>query len=193
MNDTTGAQKTGAQSAVITAAILVIGDEILSGRTKDKNIGYIAEYLTALGIELKEVRVVGDEEAEIVAAVNALRKYDTPTARARVVKILVSRIGSSRDVDLATQTEALRAIMLMNPERADVLRIAAAIVKDTLHRDLYGEVIPLFRKGKASLADIGPALDAIFERSAQLDNDLQTRIDTLRAELSAQAVPPTED
>src|SRR6202162_4788389 len=61
----------------VTAAVLVIGDEILSGRTKDKNIGYIAEYLTALGIELREVRVVGDEEAEIVAAVNALRaRYD---------------------------------------------------------------------------------------------------------------------
>ena len=57
----------------VTAAILVIGDEILSGRTKDKNIGTIAEYLTALGIELREVRVVPDLEAEIVAAVNALR------------------------------------------------------------------------------------------------------------------------
>jgi molybdenum cofactor synthesis domain-containing protein len=58
---------------LVTAAVLVIGDEILSGRTKDKNIGYIAEYLTALGIDLKEVRVVGDEEGEIVAALNALR------------------------------------------------------------------------------------------------------------------------
>src|SRR3954467_3861686 len=58
---------------LVTAALLVIGDEILSGRTKDKNIGYIAEYLTALGIDLKEVRVVGDIEAEIVATVNALR------------------------------------------------------------------------------------------------------------------------
>jgi molybdenum cofactor synthesis domain-containing protein len=58
---------------VITAALLVIGDEILSGRTKDKNIGFIAEYLTDIGIDLKEVRVVPDEEAEIVAAVNALR------------------------------------------------------------------------------------------------------------------------
>lgn len=58
---------------LVTAAVLVIGDEILSGRTKDKNIGYIAEYLTALGIDLKEVRVVGDDEAEIVGAVNALR------------------------------------------------------------------------------------------------------------------------
>jgi molybdenum cofactor synthesis domain-containing protein len=60
--------------AIVTAAILVIGDEILSGRTKDKNIGFIADYLTALGIDLKEVRIVPDEEAEIVTAVNALRK-----------------------------------------------------------------------------------------------------------------------
>ena len=48
---------------IVTAAVLVIGDEILSGRTKDKNIGYIAEYLTALGIDLREVRVVPDVEA----------------------------------------------------------------------------------------------------------------------------------
>jgi molybdenum cofactor synthesis domain-containing protein len=58
----------------VTAALLVIGDEILSGRTKDKNIGYIAEYLTAVGIDLREVRVVGDEEAAIVDALNALRR-----------------------------------------------------------------------------------------------------------------------
>ena len=66
-----------ADTGIVTAAILVIGDEILSGRTKDKNIGYIAEYLTNIGIDLKEVRVVPDEEPEIVAALNALRaRYD---------------------------------------------------------------------------------------------------------------------
>ena len=47
-----------ASHELVTAALLVIGDEILSGRTKDKNIGFIAEYLTALGIDLKEVRVL---------------------------------------------------------------------------------------------------------------------------------------
>lgn len=62
-----------ADSAVVTAAILVIGDEILSGRTKDKNIGYIAEYMTNIGIDLREVRIVPDVAEEIVAAVNALR------------------------------------------------------------------------------------------------------------------------
>ena len=57
----------------VTAAILVIGDEILSGRTKDRNIGTIADRCTELGIDLSEVRIVPDEEAEIVAALNALR------------------------------------------------------------------------------------------------------------------------
>lgn len=57
--------------------MLVIGDEILSGRTKDKNIGYVAEWLTARGIRLSEARIVPDVEEEIVAAVNALRaRYD---------------------------------------------------------------------------------------------------------------------
>ena len=58
---------------IVTAAVLVIGDEILSGRTKDKNIGYIADFLTALGIDLKEVRVVSDDETAVVEALNALR------------------------------------------------------------------------------------------------------------------------
>jgi molybdenum cofactor synthesis domain-containing protein len=62
---------------VVTAGLLVIGDEILSGRTKDKNIGYIADYLTAIGIDLKEVRVVSDDEYAVVSALNALRiTYD---------------------------------------------------------------------------------------------------------------------
>jgi molybdenum cofactor synthesis domain-containing protein len=60
-----------------SAAILVIGDEILSGRTQDTNTNYIARQLTALGIDLREVRVVPDVEDEIVAALNSLRaRYD---------------------------------------------------------------------------------------------------------------------
>ena len=57
----------------VTAALVVIGEEILSGRTKDENIAYIAAYLTKIGILLREVRVVADCEASIVAAVNELR------------------------------------------------------------------------------------------------------------------------
>jgi molybdenum cofactor synthesis domain-containing protein len=73
-----GDQKTecemkGEVSEIVTAGILVIGDEILSGRTKDKNVGYIAEYLTNIGIDLREVRIVADDEDAIVEALNALR------------------------------------------------------------------------------------------------------------------------
>src|SRR6266404_5628673 len=62
-----------ASKEVVTAALLVIGSKILSGRTKDQNIGYVAECLTTVGIDLKEVRVVGNEEKAIVDALNALR------------------------------------------------------------------------------------------------------------------------
>lgn len=56
-----------------TAALIVIGDEILSGRTKDVNIGATADFCTDLAIDLMEVRVVADIEADIIAAVNAVR------------------------------------------------------------------------------------------------------------------------
>lgn len=61
------------QETRITAAMIVIGDEILSGRTKDVNIGAVADFCTDLGIDLSEVRVVSDEMDAIVEAVNALR------------------------------------------------------------------------------------------------------------------------
>ncbi|CAA2141772.1 molybdopterin-binding protein [Hyphomicrobium sp. ghe19] len=71
------ASGTLAEERIVTAALLVIGDEILSGRTKDQNIGALAEHLTNVGIRLREVRVVPDDEADIVAAVDALRRrYD---------------------------------------------------------------------------------------------------------------------
>ena len=95
-------------STRITAAILVIGDEILSGRTKDKNIGYIAEYLTNCGIELREVRVVPDVEDEIVAAVQALGKRYTylfttggigPTHDDITADCVAKAMGVSIDID----------------------------------------------------------------------------------------------
>lgn len=65
------------EAVSVTAAALAIGDELLSGRTKDKNVGHLAEMLTLAGIELREVRMVPDEEEAIVAALNALRdSYD---------------------------------------------------------------------------------------------------------------------
>ena len=59
------------------ASLVIIGDEILSGRTEDKNLAYLAKWLGKLGISLSEVRVVLDDEDAIISAVNSLRKkYD---------------------------------------------------------------------------------------------------------------------
>ena len=64
-------------SESVSAAILLIGNEILSGRTQDLNLNYLAKRLNELGIQVKEARVVSDVEAEIVEALNALRhRYD---------------------------------------------------------------------------------------------------------------------
>lgn len=65
------------EAEIVTAAVLVIGDEILSGRTPDRNINYIAAHCTRIGIRLCEVRVVADDEAAIVEAINALRTRHT--------------------------------------------------------------------------------------------------------------------
>jgi molybdenum cofactor synthesis domain-containing protein len=95
-------------AAIVTAAVLVIGDEILSGRTKDTNIGTIADHLTAIGIRLREVRVAADVEDEIIAAVNALRaRYDYvfttggigPTHDDITADAVAKAFGVSIDVD----------------------------------------------------------------------------------------------
>src|SRR5215510_7574464 len=126
----------GASKELVTAALLVIGDEILSGRTKDKNIGYIAEYLTALGIDLMEVRVVGDEESAIVDALNALRRRYTyvfttggigPTHDDITADCVAKAFGVSIDVDpraLAILQERLKTTGAeMNEARLRMTRI----------------------------------------------------------------------
>jgi molybdenum cofactor synthesis domain-containing protein len=100
----------------ITAALLVIGDEILSGRTKDKNIGYIAEYLANIGIDLKEVRVVPDEQDEIVAAVNALRARYT-------YLFTTGGIGPTHDDITAESVAAALGVELYEDERIIALML----------------------------------------------------------------------
>ena len=123
-------------SEIVTAGILVIGDEILSGRTKDKNIGFIAEYLTNIGIDLKEVRVVSDDEPDIIAALDALRHRYTyvfttggigPTHDDITADCVAKAFGVSIDIDpraLAIMQERLASTGTeMNDAR---LRMAGA-------------------------------------------------------------------
>jgi molybdenum cofactor synthesis domain-containing protein len=122
--------------ASVTAALLVIGDEILSGRTKDKNIGYIAEYLTGIGVDLKEVRVVADEEADIVDALNALRRRYTyvfttggigPTHDDITADCVAKAFGVTIDVDPRAKALLLQRIAEkdLNEARLRMARIPA--------------------------------------------------------------------
>jgi len=125
-----------APKELVTAGLVVIGDEILSGRTKDKNIGYIAEYLTALGIDLMEVRVVGDEELAVIDALNALRHRYTyvfttggigPTHDDITADCVAKAFGVSIDIDpraLAIMQERLASTGTeMNDARLRMTRI----------------------------------------------------------------------
>ncbi len=123
-------------SQIVTAGLLVIGDEILSGRTKDKNIGYIAEYLTNIGVDLKEVRIVPDEEAAIVAALDALRHRYTyvfttggigPTHDDITADSVAKAFGVSIDVDPRARAQLLTRIQEkdLNEARLRMARVPA--------------------------------------------------------------------
>lgn len=101
---------------IVTAAVLVIGDEILSGRTKDKNIGYIADYLTAIGIDLKEVRVVSDDASAIIEALNSLRaKY--------AYVFTTGGIGPTHDdITADCVAKALGVALELHPEAVAILK-----------------------------------------------------------------------
>jgi molybdenum cofactor synthesis domain-containing protein len=100
----------------VTAALLVIGDEILSGRTKDRNIGILADFLADLGIELREVRVVPDSIPEIVAALNALRHRYTYV-------FTTGGIGPTHDDVTAEAVAEAFGLPLVESERAIALML----------------------------------------------------------------------
>ncbi|MGQ7793377.1 competence/damage-inducible protein A [Faunimonas sp. B44] len=98
----------------ITAAVLVIGDEILSGRTKDRNTGYIADTLTDIGIDLEEVRIVSDRMEAIVEAVRALSsRYD--------YVLTTGGIGPTHDDITADAVAAAFGVPLVFDERATAI------------------------------------------------------------------------
>ena len=97
------------------AALIIIGNEILSGRTKDKNLAYLAEWLNEIGIQLYEVRVIRDDEKEIIDCVNLLRKkYDYVFTTGGIGPthddITTDSIAKAFNVELETNPEALKIL-----------------------------------------------------------------------------------
>lgn len=132
---------------IITAAALVIGDEILSGRTRDQNIGYIAVHLTRVGIRLKEVRVVADDTAAIVEAVNDLRARHTYLFTTGGIgpthdDITADAIAKALDVPIGIDARALEMLQAYfekrgvesTPARLRMARIpqGAALIRNTI-------------------------------------------------------------
>ncbi len=100
---------------IYTAALIVIGDEILSGRTQDKNIAQVAIWLGLQGIRLKEVRVVADDTPAIVEAVNTLRARND-------YLFTTGGIGPTHDdITVDAVAEALGVSVVVHPEARDIL------------------------------------------------------------------------
>src|SRR3990170_8035673 len=104
-----------ASNRIWTAALVVIGDEILSGRTQDRNIAQVATWLNVQGIRLAEVRVVPDVEDRIVEAVNSLRQ-------AHDYLFTTGGIGPTHDdITVDAVAAALSVPVVVNPEARRVL------------------------------------------------------------------------
>ena len=115
MSDSPPATPAAPPSRVYTAALIVIGDEILSGRTHDKNISQVASWLGVQGIRLREVRVVADDTAAIVEAVNTLRARND-------YLFTTGGIGPTHDdITVDAVAEALGVEVIVHPEARAML------------------------------------------------------------------------
>ncbi len=103
------------RSGTVTAGLVIIGDEILSGRTQDANVAYLAKWLNEEGVALKEVRIVADVQAAIVEAVNALRErcdycFTTGGIGPTHDDITVDAVAAAFGVDVVYNDEALQML-----------------------------------------------------------------------------------
>ena len=178
-------------SQTVSAAVLVIGDEILSGRTKDKNIGYIAEYLTNIGVDLREVRVVPDVEAEIIAALDALRHRYTyvfttggigPTHDDITADCVAKAFGVSIDVD-----PRAKAMLLTRIAEKDLNEARLRMARIPKGADLIVNKVssaPGFRIGNVHvMAGVPAIMQAMLDEVAPtLKTGIKMLSDTVRAD-----------
>ncbi len=162
----------------VTAAVLVIGDEILSGRTKDRNIGYIAEYLARIGVDVREARIVPDVEEDIVAAVNALRaRYDYVVTTGGIGPthddITADAVARAFGVPIGEDPRAL-AVMMERYVPADLNAARRRMARIPAGADLIDNPIsraPGFRIGNVLvLAGVPSVMQAMLDSAAKTLN-----------------------
>lgn len=131
----------------VTAAVLVIGDEILSGRTQDVNTCYIANYLGQIGVDLREARVVPDDTDEIVAALDVLRARYTYVFTTGGIgpthdDITADAVASAFGVEVVEDPRAIALLLerfspaQLNPARRRMARIpkGAALIVNAISK-----------------------------------------------------------
>jgi molybdenum cofactor synthesis domain-containing protein len=181
------------QEGIITAAVLVIGDEVLSGRTQDTNTNHIARFLSAMGIDLRECRVVPDVEEEIVAALNALRRRYTyvfttggigPTHDDITADAVAKAFGVG--IDYHPEAMALMAARYKNPEDFNEMRKRMARIPDTatLIRNSVSTA-PGFHIGNVFvMAGVPMVMKAMLEElSSRLEHGAVAHVATVEAHL----------
>jgi len=165
-------------SDIITAAMVVIGDEILSGRTKDRNIGHLADILTTIGIDLKEVRIVSDDEDDIVAAVNAVRARYTyvfttggigPTHDDITADAIAKAFGVPCEYDPRAYQMLEENFARRNIEFNDARKRMARMPVGAVHIDNPVSIAPGFRIGNVHVM---AGVPSIFQ--AMMDNVVPT-------------------
>ena len=158
-----------------TAALLVIGDEILSGRTKDVNIGATADFCTDLAIDLMEVRVVADVEDDIVAAVNALRARYTYVFTTGGIgpthdDITADAIAKAFGVEIGEDPRAI-AVMLERYKEFDLTAARRRMARIPAGADLIDNPVskaPGFRIGNVIvMAGVPSVMQAMLDHAIQ--------------------------
>ena len=178
------------KARTVTAAVLLIGDEILSGRTKDRNLGYIAEYLGKIGVDVREARVVPDVEDEIVAGVNALRaRYDYLITTGGIGPthddITADAVGRAFGVPVGEDPRAI-AIMLERYAPADLTPARRRMARIPSGAELIENPIskaPGFRIGNVFiLAGVPAVMQAMLDFAVKtMDTGVAMLVETIAA------------
>lgn len=163
---------------IVTAGMIVIGDEILSGRTKDRNIGHLADVMTAIGVDLKEVRIVPDEEQAIVEAINSLRARNAyvfttggigPTHDDITADAVAKAFGVPCDYDPKAYAMLEKSYAERGMEYTDARKRMARMPLGAAHIDNPVSLAPGFRIGNVHVM---AGVPAIFQ--AMLDSVVPT-------------------
>lgn len=176
----------------IKAAVIVIGDEILSGRTKDTNSNTIALFLAPFGIQLKEIRVIGDDETMIIETINHLRKtynyvFTTGGIGPTHDDITADCVAKAFDVEIDVRDDAVEMMLNryskedLTPARLRMARIpyGASLIKNPVSWAPGFQMENVFTMAgvpnimRAMLEDIAPRLEAgriIISKTIKADN-----------------------